>query len=73
MKQSLQEVQLSRTACKKQLHKAMEFAKELVSEQEKLIKALQHRQEENKAVKQIGSDMANRMDTLKSKLKVSIY
>lgn len=48
----------------------MSFAKDLVAEQESLVKALQDRRQENKAVKQIGSDIANRMDILKSRLKV---
>ncbi|CAH0551940.1 unnamed protein product [Brassicogethes aeneus] len=69
LEHTLNEVQLSRTACKKQLHKAMTFAKDMVAEQETLLKALNQRQIENKAVKKIGSDMATRMDSLKSQLK----
>lgn len=64
------EAQLSRSACRKQLHKAMNFAKELVAEQEALLKALHLRQHENKIVKQIGTDIATRMDSLKNQLKV---
>ncbi|CAH2012266.1 unnamed protein product [Acanthoscelides obtectus] len=61
----LNQVQLSRSALRKQLHKAMCFAKELVQEQETLLTALNQRNLENKAVKKIGSDTAARMDTLK--------
>ncbi|CAH1101637.1 unnamed protein product [Psylliodes chrysocephalus] len=66
---NLNGVQLSRSALKKQLHKAMEFARDMVAEQEMLLKALNQRQIENKAVKKIGSDIASRMDYLKSQLK----
>lgn len=48
----------------------MNFAKDLVSEQEALIKALSARQQENKVVKKLGSDIASRMDSLKNQLKV---
>lgn len=73
LQQGLHEVQLSRTACRKQLHKAMEFAKDLVNEQETLLKALHQRQQENKVVKQIGTDIATRMDSLKNQLKVHLH
>ncbi|XP_048523587.1 protein Cep89 homolog isoform X1 [Dendroctonus ponderosae] len=66
----LNEVQLSRSACRKQLHKAMGFAKDMVAEQETLLRALNQRQLENRAVKNIGSEMACRMDSLKSQLKL---
>lgn len=66
------EVQLSRSALRKQLHKAMNFAKDMVAEQETLLKALNQRQLENKAVKRIGSEMATKMDSLKSHLKVKL-
>ncbi|XP_066262539.1 protein Cep89 homolog isoform X1 [Euwallacea similis] len=66
---ALKEVQLSRSACRKQLHKAMCFAKDMVAEQETLLRALNQRQLENRAVKKIGSEMALRMDSLKSQLK----
>ncbi|KAK4884986.1 hypothetical protein RN001_001257 [Aquatica leii] len=69
LQSSFQDMQLSRNACRKQLHKAMTFAKELVTEQEKLLHSLHLRQQENKVVKQMGSDIANRMDSLKSQLK----
>ncbi|KAB0804192.1 hypothetical protein PPYR_01162 [Photinus pyralis] len=69
MQHCFHEVQLSRSACRKQLHKTMEFAKDLVTEQESLMQALHHRQQENKAVKQLGSDIASRMDMLKNQLK----
>lgn len=71
MQHTLLEVQLSRSACRKQLNKALTFAKDLVTEQETLLKALNQRQQETKAVKKLGSDIANRMDTLKFHLKVS--
>lgn len=48
----------------------MSFAKDLVGEQESLLRALNQRQQENKAVKRLGSDIASRMDTLRSQLKV---
>lgn len=64
------QVQLSRSALKKQLHKAMNFAKDMVVEQETLLNTLNQKQLENKAVKKIGADMATRMDSLKSQLKV---
>ncbi|KAK5647780.1 hypothetical protein RI129_002672 [Pyrocoelia pectoralis] len=69
LQHSFHEIQLSRSACRKQLHKSMNFAKDLVTEQESLLQALYHRQQENKAVKQLGSDIANRMDSLKNQLK----
>ncbi|XP_030749441.1 coiled-coil domain-containing protein 38-like, partial [Sitophilus oryzae] len=69
LEHTLNEVQLSKSACRKQLHKAMTFAKELVAEQETLLEALNMRQQENKAVKKFGTDMAQKMDTLKSQLK----
>lgn len=70
LQHTLNEVQLSRSACRKQLNKAMNFAKDLVTEQESLLKALNQRQQETKAVKKIGTDIANRMDSLKVQLKV---
>lgn len=72
LQHSLNEVQLSRSACRKQLHKAMNFAKDLVAEQEALLKALNQRHLENKAVKKLGSDIASRMDSLKNQLKVRL-
>ncbi|XP_045472065.1 protein Cep89 homolog [Harmonia axyridis] len=69
LEQALNESQTSKTACKKQLHKAMSFAKDLVQEQETLLKALNHRQQENKAVTKMGADMASKMDSLRSQLK----
>lgn len=70
LQHNLNEVQLSRSALRKQLHKAMNFAKDMVAEQETLLKALNQRQLENKVVKKIGTEMATKMDTLKSHLKV---
>lgn len=67
---SLSEVQLSRSACRKQLHKVMTFAKDMVREQETLLKALNERHLENKVVKKMGTEMATKMDSLKSQLKV---
>ncbi|XP_076267576.1 uncharacterized protein LOC143200783 [Rhynchophorus ferrugineus] len=69
MEHTVNQVQLSRSACRKQLHKAMGFAKDMVVEQETLLRALNQRQLENRAVKKIGSEMAQRMDTLKTQLK----
>ncbi|GJQ76507.1 hypothetical protein Trydic_g2213 [Trypoxylus dichotomus] len=69
LQHTLNRVQLSRSACRKQLHKAISFAKDLVSEQESLLRTLNRRQKENKAVKKLGSDIVNRMDTLRSQLK----
>ncbi|KAL3287981.1 hypothetical protein HHI36_002435 [Cryptolaemus montrouzieri] len=66
---ALNETQVSKTACKKQLHKAMNFARDLVTEQETLLKALSQRQQENKVVTRIGADMASKMDNLKLQLK----
>ncbi|XP_063905027.1 protein Cep89 homolog isoform X2 [Zophobas morio] len=66
---TLNEVQFAKSACRKQLNKAMNFAKDLVAEQETLLKALNQRQQENKAVKKIGCDIATRMDTLRNQLK----
>lgn len=70
LEHTLNEVQLSRSACRKQLHKAMNFAKDMVAEQETLLQALNQRQIENRVVKKIGSEMAVRMDSLKTQLKV---
>ncbi|XP_060534727.1 protein Cep89 homolog [Cylas formicarius] len=69
LEHSINEVQLSKSACRKQLHKAMNFAKDMVAEQEALIRALNQRQLENKAVKSVGSEMAVKMDSLKTQLK----
>ncbi|XP_056648752.1 protein Cep89 homolog [Diorhabda sublineata] len=69
LEHNLNGVHLSRTALKKQLHKAMEFAKDMVAEQEQLLKALNMRHQENKVVRKIGSEMASKMDLLKSQLK----
>ncbi|XP_050294635.1 protein Cep89 homolog [Anthonomus grandis grandis] len=69
LEHSLNEVQLSRSACRKQLHKAMCFAKDMVAEQETLLRALNQRQLENRAVKKIGSEMAVKMDSLRNQLK----
>ncbi|CAH1162877.1 unnamed protein product [Phaedon cochleariae] len=66
---ALTDVQTSRGALKKQLHKAMIFAKDMVAEQETLLKAVNQRQLETKAVKKIGCDMAAKMDFLKNQLK----
>ena len=66
----LDEVQASKSACKKQLGKAMVFAKDLVDEQESLLRTLNERQRENRAVKKIGTEIAKRMDSLKHQLKV---
>lgn len=70
LQHTLNEVQVSRSACRKQLNKAMNFAKDLVTEQEALLKVLNQRQQETRAVKKLGSSIANRMDTLKLQLKV---
>lgn len=48
----------------------MSFAKDMVAEQETLLQALNQRQIENRVVKKIGSEMAVRMDSLKTQLKV---
>ncbi|XP_074029575.1 centrosomal protein 89kDa [Leptinotarsa decemlineata] len=69
LEHTLNEVQLSRSALRKQLHKAMGFAKEMVAEQETLLRALNQRQLENKAVRKLGCDMATKMDSLKNQLK----
>ncbi|KAJ8979230.1 hypothetical protein NQ317_019082 [Molorchus minor] len=69
LEHALNEVQLSRSALRKQLHKVMVFAKDMVAEQETLLKALNQRHLENKAVKRIGSDMASKMDSLRNQLK----
>lgn len=50
----------------------MSFAKDLVAEQETLLKALNQKQQESKAVKKIGCDIATRMDTLRNQLKVCL-
>lgn len=49
----------------------MSFAKDMVAEQETLLQALNQRQIENRVVKKIGSEMAVRMDSLKTQLKVA--
>lgn len=72
LQHSLNEVQVSRSACRKQLHKAMNFAKDLVTEQEALLKALNQRHLESKVAKKLGCDIASRMDSLKMQLKVEI-
>ncbi|RZB38643.1 Cep89 -like, partial [Asbolus verrucosus] len=69
LEHTLNEVQFAKSACRKQLHKAMSFAKDLVAEQETLLKVLNQRQQENKVVKKMGSDIATRMDSLRNQLK----
>lgn len=49
----------------------MNFAKDMVAEQETLLRALNQRHLENKVVKKIGTEMANKMDFLKTHLKVN--
>ncbi|GLV36462.1 Centrosomal protein 89kDa [Carabus blaptoides fortunei] len=68
-KSALTHTQISRDTCKRQLAKAIEFGRELVTEQESLLHQLASRHKENKAVKQIGSNIVSRMDVLKSQLK----
>lgn len=51
----------------------MTFAKDLVAEQEALLKALNQRHMESKVAKKLGSDIASRMDSLKMQLKVRLY
>lgn len=50
----------------------MSFAKDLVEEQETLLRVLNQRQQETKTVKKIGFDIAARMHTLRNQLKVRI-
>lgn len=67
---ALTHTQISRDACKRQLGKAIEFGRELVNEQEALLQQLSNRSKENRAVKQIGTNIVSRMDVLKTQLKV---
>ena len=62
---------LARDEAKRQLHRSMCLVRDLVLEQESLVRALQERQQENEAVAKLGTSLLNRVGNLKSKLKVS--
>lgn len=46
------------------------MVKELVTEQERLVRALQERQEESQSVARLGSTLVNRVGSLKAQLEV---
>lgn len=73
MQSSLTHSQISRDSCKRQLTKAIEFGKELVNEQETLLKQLSTRNKESKAAIKYGNNIASKMDSLKTQLKVIFY
>lgn len=55
---------------KQQLGMSMAFARELITDQETLLKQLAERTQETTNVTKIGNNIASRMDTLRTKLKV---
>ena len=71
MQSRLVTCQVSRDAAKRQLQKAMVFAEELVAEQERLLKQLHAKQEENNSIAKLGTTIVYRMGSLRTKLKVS--
>lgn len=47
------------------------MVKELVTEQERLVRALQERQEESQSVARLGSTLVHRVGSLKAQLEVN--
>lgn len=60
----------SRVTLKHQLQSALSFSRELITEQESLLRQLAEKTQETTVVTKIGNDIASRMDILKKKLKV---
>ena len=70
-------IQISRESFKRQLNKTTSYCDYLVKEQEKLISEknklahrLQEKEKENENIQYLGSNIAQRMGTLKNQLKV---
>lgn len=59
----------SRVTLKHQVQTAMSFSRELITEQESLLRQLAERTQETTAVTKIGNNIASRMDILRKKLK----
>lgn len=59
---------VSRDSAKRQLQRSLSMVKELVTEQEKLVRALQERQEESHSVARLGSTLVTRVGSLKLQL-----
>lgn len=79
LKNNLYSLQIARDSFKRQLNKTTSFCKELVAEQERLLEEnnklqnlLMAREKETKDIQCIGENIAQRMETLKSQLKVII-
>lgn len=63
---------VSRDSAKRQLQRSLTMVKELVTEQERLVRALQVRQEESHSVARLGNTLVSRVGSLKAQLEVSI-
>lgn len=59
-----------RGTIKQQLEQALAFSRELISDQEMLLRQLAERTQETSQVIRVGSSNANRMDLIRNKLKV---
>ncbi|XP_052130723.1 centrosomal protein of 89 kDa isoform X1 [Frankliniella occidentalis] len=59
---------VSRDSAKRQLQRSLTMVKELVTEQERLVRALQERQEESHSVARLGSTLVTRVGSLKAQL-----
>ncbi|KAG8249057.1 cilium assembly [Homalodisca vitripennis] len=65
----LRKSERARATIKQQLEQALAFSRELISDQETLLRQLAERTHETSHVVRVGSENAVRMDTLRSKLK----
>lgn len=59
---------VSRDSAKRQLQRSLTMVKELVTEQERLVRALQERQEESHSVARLGNTLVTRVGSLKAQL-----
>ncbi|XP_034254503.1 centrosomal protein of 89 kDa isoform X2 [Thrips palmi] len=59
---------VSRDSAKRQLQRSLTMVKELVTEQERLVRALQERQEESHSVARLGNTLVSRVGSLKAQL-----
>lgn len=59
---------VSRDSAKRQLQRSLTMVKELVTEQERLVRALQERQEESQSVARLGNTLVTRVGSLKAQL-----
>lgn len=66
-------LQVSRDSCRRQLQKAFAFSRELVREQEHLLTQLAEKSRESETLQHLhttGSEMSNKMESVKSQFKV---